>query len=163
MTSTTPLQHKVLHSTLDSDLISINKSISSAKKLLEEMARLLTSALDDEVREKDIYHQLLEREKLGNTGVGNGVALPHSRCEYATTAVVAIITLEQPIDYDSIDKQGVDLAFGLLVPKEACQEHLNLLADIAGLMSDANKKRKLCGSKSPQEIISLIGSWSIND
>jgi len=150
MTSTTPLQHNVLHSTLDSDLISINKSISSAKKLLEEMARLLTSALDDEVREKDIYHQLLEREKLGNTGVGNGVALPHSRCEYATTAVVAIITLEQPIDYDSIDKQGVDLAFGLL------------LADIAGLMSDANKKRKLCGSKSPQEIISLIGSWSIN-
>jgi len=124
------------------------------------MARLLTVALGEEVREKDIYHQLLEREKLGNTGIGNGVALPHSRCQYANTAIIAIISLEEPVDYDSIDKQGVDLAFGLLVPKEATQEHLNLLADIARLMSDLEKKNQLSKAKSSQEVIELISSWS---
>jgi len=160
MTSTTPLQHDVLLKTLNADLISVNTTISSAKKLLQEMARLLTVALGEEVREKDIYHQLLEREKLGNTGIGNGVALPHSRCQYANTAIIAIISLEEPVDYDSIDKQGVDLAFGLLVPKEATQEHLNLLADIARLMSDLEKKNQLSKAKSSQEVIELISSWS---
>jgi PTS system nitrogen regulatory IIA component len=160
MTSTSSLPRSVLLKTLDVDLISVNADISSAKKLLEDMARLLTSALDGEAREKDIYHQLLEREKLGNTGIGNGVALPHSRCDQATTAVVAIISLEKPIDYNSIDKQAVDLAFGLLVPKEATQEHLNLLADIARLMSDAEKKSQLSNAKTSSDVIDLIDSWS---
>jgi PTS system nitrogen regulatory IIA component len=160
MTSSPSLPKSVILKTLDVNLIHVHADISSAKKLLEEMARLLTSGLGDEAREKDIYHQLLEREKLGNTGIGNGVALPHSRCNQAATAVVAIISLKNSVDYDSIDKQGVDLAFGLVVPKEASQEHLNLLADIARLMSDADKKNKLCAAKTSLEIIELIDSWS---
>jgi len=163
MTSTTTSPSNVLVEALNVDLISVNAMVSSAKKLLEEMAHLLTRALDDEVREKDIYHQLLEREKLGNTGIGNGVALPHSRCEFANTAVVAIISLEQAVDYDSIDKQAVDLAFGLLVPKDASQEHLNLLANIARLMSDPNKKSELSKAESAQSIADLISSWSLSD
>lgn len=160
MTTTALLPHSVLFETLDADLILVNAEISSAKKLLEKMAHLLTTALDDEVRERDIYHQLLEREKLGNTGIGNGVALPHSRCAQANKAVVAIITLNNSVDYDSSDKQEVDVAFGLLVPLEASQEHLNLLADIARLMSDPNKKTKLTNAKSAQDAIELIGSWA---
>jgi PTS system nitrogen regulatory IIA component len=163
MTSTIPLPLNVLSKTLAADLILVDAELSSAKKLLEEMARLLTTALSEETREKDILHQLIEREKLGNTGIGNGVALPHSRCEQASSAVVAIISLKTPIDYDSIDKQGVDLAFGLLVPKEASQEHLNLLADIARLMSDPAKKMKLSAARSPQEMIDLISAWSIEN
>jgi PTS system nitrogen regulatory IIA component len=160
MTSSPSLPQSVLSKTLDAKLISVNAEISSAKKLLEEMARLLTTALDDDAREKDVYHQLLEREKLGNTGIGNGVAVPHSRCDQATTAIVAIISLKHPVDFDSIDKQEVDLAFGLLVPKEASQEHLNLLADIARLVSDPDKKHQLSVAKTPSEVIELIGSWS---
>lgn len=160
MTRTTHLPESILFKTLNADLISVNAEINSAKKLLEVMARLLTSGLVEGAREKDIYHQLLEREKLGNTGIGNGVALPHSRCEHATTAVVAVISLVKGVDYDSGDKQAVDLAFGLLVPKEASQEHLNLLADIARLMSDPDKKLKLSQAKTAQNFVSLIGSWS---
>ncbi len=160
MTTTTTVQQSVLFKALDADLILVNIDISSTKKLLEQMARLLTTALDDEAREKDIYHQLLEREKLGNTGIGNGVALPHSRCEQTNKAVVAIISLNNAVDYDSIDKQHVDLAFGLLVPKEATQEHLNLLADIAKLMSDPAKKAELSKAQSPKNVIELIDSWS---
>ncbi|MFT6098196.1 MAG: PTS system nitrogen regulatory IIA component [Arenicella sp.] len=160
MTSSHSLPQSVLSKTLDAKLISVNAEISSAKKLLEEMARLLTTALEDEVREKDIYHLLLEREKLGNTGIGNGVAVPHSRSDQANTAIVAIISLQQPVDFDSIDKQEVDLAFGLLVPKEASQEHLNLLADIARLVSDPDKKHQLSVAKTPSEVMELIVSWS---
>jgi PTS system nitrogen regulatory IIA component len=160
MTSSPSVPQSVLLKTLDAKLIHVNADISSAKKLLEQMARLLTTGLDDDAREKDIYHQLLEREKLGNTGIGNGVALPHSRCDQAATAVVAVISLKNPIDFDSVDKQEVNLAFGLLVPKEASQEHLNLLADIARLMSDPHKKDKLSMAKTSLEIIELVSSWS---
>ena len=149
-----------LHKYLNSDLISIKADISSRKKLLEKMAQLLTIPLDEETKEKDIYHCLLEREKLGNTGIGNGVALPHSRSNYAQTAVIAIITLQKPIDYDSIDRQAVDIAFGLLVPEEATQEHLNLLADIARIMSVEKNKKALSNASTTQEMINLIKQFS---
>ena len=153
ITMTDPLS---LAQYLNTELISVQSDISSRKKLLEKMAHLLTIPLDEKTKEKDIYHYLLEREKLGNTGIGNGVALPHSRAKEAKTAVIAIITLEEPIDYDSIDRQPVDVAFGLLVPQEANQEHLNLLANIATLMSNNDNKKALSSATSAEQIIELI-------
>ena len=155
MTTSVPL-----HKYLDTELISVEADISSRKKLLEHMAHLLTIPLDKETKEKDIYHCLLEREKLGNTGIGNGVALPHSRSDFADTAVIAIITLKEAIDYDSIDRQAVDIAFGLLVPKEATQEHLNLLADIARIMSVEKNKIALSKATSAQDVVLLIKQFS---
>lgn len=149
-----------LHKYLNTNLISIQAEISSRKKLLEHMAQLLTIPLDEETKGKDIYHCLLEREKLGNTGIGNGVALPHSRSDHAQTAIIAIITLKQSIDYDSIDRQPVDIAFGLLVPKEATQEHLNLLADIARVLSVEKNKKKLSNAATPDEMVQLIKQFS---
>ena len=145
---------------LDSSLISIQPEINSRKKLLQHMAQLLTSPLDKKTKEKDIYHCLLEREKLGNTGIGNGVALPHSRSNHTQTAIIAIITLKEAVDYDSIDRQPVDIAFGLLVPEEATQEHLNLLADIARIMSVDNNKKALSNASSPEHMIRLITQFS---
>ncbi|RBP49650.1 PTS sugar transporter subunit IIA [Arenicella xantha] len=157
-----------LFENLNAELISVHADVSSRKRLLEEMARLLAipliqKALEDElddVKEKDIYHQLWEREKLGNTGIGNGVALPHSRSQQAHKAIIAIITLEQPIDYDSLDRQPVDVAFGLLVPMEATQDHLNLLADIARMMSNDANKSAIAKATSAEKIIQLIEKWS---
>ena len=162
MSNSEHLPTSVLVNTLDVDLIHVNIELTSAKKLLEKMAQVLTTALDEETKEKDIYHQLLEREKLGNTGIGNGIAIPHSRSEQAKTAVLAIISLATPIDYDSSDRQAVDLAFGLLVPKDAAQEHLNLLADIARMMSDPSKKEQLVGASSAEKVVSLISNWAAN-
>lgn len=149
-----------LPSTLDAELIVVQSDVSSRKKLLQDMAHLLAQPLSQVTKEKDVYHLLLEREKLGNTGVGNGVAIPHSRCEQAHKAVVAIITLEEAIDYDSIDRQAVDIAFGLLVPTEATQEHLNLLAEIAKMMSNNDNKAQLSSAKTPAQVIDLITEWS---
>ncbi len=148
-----------LHQYLDVDLITVQSNVSSRKKLLETMAQLLTSPFQ-QAKEKDIYHALLEREKLGNTGIGNGVALPHSRCPHIDNAVIAIITLEEAIDYDSLDKKYVDVVFGLLVPEEATQEHLGLLAQIAKMMSNDGNKAQLSSAKTPEEVIQLISSWS---
>jgi len=124
------------------------------------MAHLLTIPLAKDTKEKDIYHCLLEREKLGNTGIGNGVALPHSRSDKATTAVIAIISLKEAINYDSIDRQPVDIAFGLLVPQDATQEHLNLLASIARIMSNESNKKALSNATTAQEMIRLIKQFS---
>ncbi len=146
---------------LNVNLICVQAQISSRKKLLQEMAKLLTLPLDTEIREKDIYRYLLEREKLGNTGIGNGVALPHSRCSATNKAIIAVITLEHAIDYDSIDRQNVDLAFGLLVPQEATQEHLNLLSEIARMVSNDDTKSKLTNASTAAELVETATHWSI--
>ena len=154
-----------LHKYLNPNLMSVQRDLSSAKKLLQEMAHLLAMPLEpnpEENLEKNVYHCLLEREKIGNTGIGNGVALPHSRCIDTEHAIIALVTLKKAIDYDSADGQPVDVAFGLIVPQEATQEHLNLLADIARLMSVAGNKQKLLEAKDPQEIMDLISHWSEN-
>jgi len=161
--SSTMSENQPLHHYLDASLISVQSPISSHKKLLQEMARLLSQALPESLEdnvEKEVYHALLEREKLGNTGIGNGVALPHSRLARADSAVIAIITLEEPVDYDSIDRQAVDVAFGLLVPQEATQEHLQILADIARMMSQESNRSELLKASTPQHTIDLITSWS---
>ena len=149
----------LLHEYLKADLICVQSEITSRKKLLEETAHLLSLPLSD-AKEKDIYHCSLEREKLGNTGIGNGVALPHSRSDKAHTAIIAIITLSEAVDYHSVDRQPVDVAFGLLVPSEATSQHLGLLAAIARLMSDNEKKAQLSSAKTNLEVIDLITTWS---
>ena len=156
-------ENKPLHRYLDASLISIHSPISSRKKLLQEMARLLSQALPESLEEnveKEVYHALLEREKLGNTGIGNGVALPHSRMERADNAIIAIITLENAIDYDSLDRQAVDVAFGLLVPQNATQEHLQIIANIARMMSQEGNRSALLDMTSPEQTIELISSWT---
>ena len=155
-----------LHQYLNVDLIAVQREISSAKKLLQEMAALLAQPIINTVEErdsdisKDVYHCLLEREKIGNTGVGNGIALPHNRSELTDKAIIAIITLATPIDYDSRDKQPVDVAFGLLVPKQATQEQLNLLASIARIMTSSENKQALIAAKSAQQVVNLVQQWS---
>ena len=72
---------------------------------------------------------------------------------------MAMISIKDSIDYDSLDRQNVDLAFGLLVPEEANQEHLNLLADIARLVSDDAKKQKLTEATDPKSVMNLITHW----
>ena len=153
-------QSSLLLEHLDENLISVAAQISSRKKLLQEVARLLTLPLEAEVREKDIYHHLLEREKLGNTGIGNGVALPHSRCSATNKTVIAVITLDTPIDYHSIDRQPVDVAFGLLVPLDASKEHLDMLSEIACMMTNNDYKSQLSNASNANQLIELIRTWS---
>ena len=154
-----------LYQYLDPKLILVQSEFSSAKKLLQEMARLLALPLQpnpEEDVEKNVYHCLLEREKIGNTGIGNGVALPHSRCIDTEQAIIALVTLRTPIDYDSSDGKPVDVAFGLIVPQHATQDHLNLLAQIARMMSVESNKQRLLAAQTADEVLGLIKSWSLD-
>lgn len=136
---------------LNIERISSANSAASKKRALEEMGRLLSSAAPG-LAPEEVFDKLLERERLGSTGLGHGIGLPHARMSGVDTAYGAFIQLATGIDYDAIDKEPVDLIFGLLVPEEATQEHLQLLANLALLFNNADFCKTLRQSRDPEII-----------
>lgn len=120
---------------LSSGRIATGIAVTSKKRALEEIARLLALGTEG-LTAADIVTSLANREKLGSTGLGHGVAIPHGRVAGITQSVGAFIRLKHPVDYDTHDGQPVDLIFGLLVPQHATGEHLQHLAAIAEKFSD---------------------------
>jgi PTS system nitrogen regulatory IIA component len=107
---------------------------SSKKRVLEKIARLVSediSTLDSSA----LFKNLIGREKLGSTAIGHGIAIPHCRMSMCTSITGALIRLKEAIDFDATDEQPVDLLFVLLVPEEACDEHLQILGKLAQLFS----------------------------
>jgi len=121
---------------LDTQSILVEDDSSSKKRLLERSAHLL--APDDSEQAERVFERLLERERLGSTGLSGGVALPHARVPGISKTRGAFIRLTQAIDFDAMDGQAVDLVFALLVPEEATEEHLQLLAQLASLFKQAD-------------------------
>lgn len=122
------------------DRVDPSSGASSKKRVLEAIGALLASSTPG-LTETKVFDKLLERERLGSTGLGQGIALPHARMEGVEQACGALIRLEEGIDFDALDNQPVDLVFGLMVPEEATDEHLQLLAQLARLFSDT----EFCG------------------
>jgi len=114
----------------------------SKKRALEQAASLLNKQ-SPSVTSETIFERLLERERLGSTGLTGGVALPHARMPGINKSQGVFIRLTEAIDFDSMDGQPVDLIFALLVPEEATDEHLQLLAQLARLFSDPNLRNSL--------------------
>ena len=141
---------------IDPTGISLNNPATSKKRVLEEAARLLART-DDAPESEQIYERLMERERLGSTGLANGVALPHARMPGVTAASGAFIRLTEPVDFDALDDQPTDLIFGLLVPEQATQEHLDLLAGLARLFSDKQLCEQLRQTQDPDEALRLLG------
>ena len=140
---------------LDRVAISIANTAGSKKRVLEEAAALLAASLPESDPET-IYERLLERERLGSTGIGHGVALPHARIDGLTRAYGAFVQLGTAVDYDAIDGKPVDLVFALVVPREATEEHLQLLAKLAALFSDSALCDRLRVARSEGDIIAEI-------
>jgi len=116
--------------------------VPSKKRALEQVSDLL-SHTQTGVTTIDIYNSLLARERLGGTGVGHGIAIPHGRLQKTQQTLGAFIRLKQGIDFDAIDHQPVDLIFALIVPEEATHEHLQTLALLAKIFNDAQVRTKL--------------------
>jgi PTS system nitrogen regulatory IIA component len=100
---------------------------------------------------ESIYRALLAREKLGSTAVGEGVAIPHSRDDHCGDAAGCLITLEEPIDFAAADGKAVDIVFVLLVPAEATQNHLNILAGLATALSNSDIRSTLRDAKTAEQ------------
>jgi PTS system nitrogen regulatory IIA component len=106
-----------------------------------------------------VFERLLERERLGSTGLGHGIALPHARMKEVDEAVGAFIQLRQGVDFDAIDDRPVDLSFGLLVPESANEMHLQLLSQLASMFSDAKLRQSLRAAESSEEILRILEGW----
>ena len=110
---------------------------TSKKKILEQIAHLASEKLPH-LSSADVLESLMNREKLGSTGIGEGIALPHSRLPHCEDTLGALFLLDEPIDFDSIDRKPVDLVFVLLVPEEATEQHLQTLSMLAENSTNQN-------------------------
>ncbi len=115
--------------------------VTSKKRLMHDIADLAGSAYGLDATAA--VGALLERESLGPTGVGRGVALPHARVSGVPAVQGVFMLLERPVDFDAVDRQPVDLVFALFAPKDAGVEHLKALALVSRTMRDAGVCRKL--------------------
>lgn len=142
-----------------SDLISPDKifeklSVTSKKQALQELAK--RAAKISEISERVIFDALIERERLGTTGVGNGIAIPHGKLSDVDRLYGLFARLEKPINFDSIDEQPVDLIFLLLAPECAGADHLKALARVSRLLRDRTVCEKLRGSDDPAALYALL-------
>ena len=135
--------------------ISLDNPATSKKKVLETAAELLAAG-DPMLAPETIYEKLLERERLGSTGLANGIALPHARLKGVAKPIGAFIRLAEEIDFDSLDEQPVDLVFTLLVPDTEDENHLNLLAELARLFRNADLCQQIRQSTDPKQILFLL-------
>ena len=124
---------------------------SSKKKVLEEIANAIAAERSD-LEENEIYDNLIARERLGSTGIGQGIAIPHSRTDCCKSVIGCLFTLEEKVAFDSIDNEPVDILFVLLVPSEATSQHLELLSQIAEKFNNVAFCNRLRASKSSTEL-----------
>ena len=127
---------------------------TSKKQALQELARRASELTGEQ--ERAIFDVLLERERLGTTGVGDGVAIPHGKLPNLKKLVGVFARLERPIDFEAIDEQPVDLIFLLLAPGTAGADHLKALARVSRLLRDRPTRDKLRGSETPEAIYALL-------
>lgn len=119
----------------------------SKKRALELLANTIAQDVP-EIDADDLFRRLIARERLGSTGIGHGIAIPHCRVENCSGTVGALITLSEPVDFDAIDSQPVDILFAMLVPENAHDEHLQNLAALAGALNNADYRQRLRSAKS---------------
>lgn len=143
--------------------ISLDIDAASKKRVLESAASSLADGDEQEPTTEQIFERLLERERLGSTGLADGVALPHARMSGVDTPRGAFIRMQTPVDFDAMDNQPVDLAFALLVPEDATDEHLQLLAELARQFSNADLCARLRETTDPADVPRLLKGESSDD
>jgi len=137
------------------DRIGHGLKIGSKKRLLEVLAEYLCIG-NPSLTPEAVFEHLRERERLGSTGLGHGIALPHARMEHVKEASGAFIQIQKGVSFDAIDDKPVDLAFALLVPESANEMHLQLLSQLATMFSDALLRQNLRDAQSPEQILDLL-------
>lgn len=163
-----------LETLISSNAVVCNIDLKSKKRALEVLAEHLAAEASDPAPEPTedtedngefdaltIFQLLTEREKLGSTAIGSGVALPHARTALTTRAIGAFMKLDEGIDFDSPDHQRTDLIFALLVPEHSTDEHLQILSHLATLFSDENFCKSVRESEDQTEIYHHLTNWQI--
>ncbi len=137
-----------------------NLKVTSKKQALQELSKRISDLA--ELEDRDVFEILLDREKLGTTGVGNGIAIPHGKMENLDKLHGLFARLERPVEFESIDERPVDLIFLLLAPESAGADHLKALAQVSRLLRDKSMCEKLRGSDSPEALYALLTDQTAN-
>ena len=137
------------------DLIHINIEASSKKRALEIIAESINKNYPD-FHVHDIFDHFIQREKLGSTAIGHGVALPHARLEKNEKTIGVFLSLNNSIDFDAIDNTPVKILFALLVPQKSTQVHLDILAKLAKFFRDDKNRQAILNAQSKETIYNLL-------
>ena len=143
---------------LSLDRIATSDDVGSKKRLLEQISALLASGATG-LSDSEIFDALVNREKLGSTGLGKGVAIPHGRMPELESPVCAFIRLSTPVDFDASDGEPVDLVFALLVPEDSTEEHLQVLSTIAEIFSNSGVCSALRACDSSDCLLQQLFQW----
>lgn len=133
----------------------VNVPGGSKKRVLEQIASVIARDLPD-LDGQTIYESLIAREKLGSTGFGNGIAIPHCRLPGCSSPISALLKLDAAVDFDAIDGAPVDLLFVLLVPEAATDEHLELLRQIASMFDREDVRERLRQAQDSQSLYQTV-------
>ena len=144
---------------LDDSQISINDDCRSKKSILERLSLLLSKSSG--ISTDEIFTCLYDREKLGSTSVGNGVAIPHARIKGITHPFISVVILDNPIEFDNIDNLDVDIVVCLIVPTEETDNHLALLACLSEILDKTSNRKKLRSARNSQEILHCLESTDL--
>ncbi len=128
----------------------------NSKKRLFEYISELTHQVAPNITAQECIDALMQREKLGSTGIGNGIAIPHGRLEGIDETIAFLIVNEKPIPFDAIDDKPVDIFLALMVPEAQCQEHLKTLANIAQKLKDKHYCKQLRHAQTNAALFQII-------
>ena len=144
----------------DISRVSSGASLSSKKKCLQMLAELMEDSIDehelDDSVDMEVIDALTARERLGCTGLGHGVAIPHGRVDFVTQPIGAAITLKEPIDFDAPDGKPVDIVIGLLIPEAEVDGHLKILASLAKFFNSADNRSSMRNTQSAEDILEFL-------
>lgn len=129
---------------------------SSSKKRLLELISEELARNSDELSKREIFESLCARERLGSTGLGKGVAIPHGRVKGTRHVEVSFFRLRKPLPFDAVDGEPVDLLFALAVPEDCSEDHLKLLAQVAELFSDPELLQELREADNSGRLLHLL-------
>jgi PTS system nitrogen regulatory IIA component len=140
---------------LSPECVNLNMDCHSKKDALDTLAKTIANS-DNGISQTEVFDCLCARERLGSTGLGNGIAIPHGRFKNSKKTIAAFLQLDNGIDYDAVDKAPVDLLFALIVPEDSTDEHLQTLATLAEMFSSKEIVQKLRQSQSATEVFTLL-------
>ena len=136
----------------------LDVDVSSKKRLFEQIGLLFENSR--QIPRARVFDALFDREKLGSTGLGFGVAIPHGRVRNIKEPICAFARTAAPVPFESPDGQPVSLVFAMLVPEHATEAHLEILSELAQMFSDASLREALSSTQDIQAAHRLITEWS---
>jgi len=142
---------------LPADNVLLDLQVSSKKRLFEQVGLMFEN--HNGIARSLVFDSLFARERLGSTGLGQGVAIPHGRIKGLKDALGAFVRLAQPVPFDAPDGKPVTLLFVLLVPEQATEKHLQILSELAQMFSDRALRDAMSGAADAAALYQLIAAW----